>query len=255
MVNGISEVQKVSPTLIRAYLISLEERKLSDYSIHASARAMRAFFNFCVREEYLLVSPMHKVAMPRLDKRILPAFTEEDVHSILSVCQTTRDKAVILFLLDTGCRVSELTNLNGADVNTFTGEVQIRRGKGGKDRIVFLGHVAREILEAYYEERGIPSGHEPVWLSQTHGKRLTVSGVQQLLKRIGREAHVKNCSPHTFRRTFAIWSLRNGMDIFRLARLMGHSDVSILRQYLHLLKDDLRAAHAQFGSVDRLMDR
>lgn len=92
-----------------------------------------------------------------------------------------------------------------------------------------------------------------MWLSTTRQRRLTISGVQQLLRRLGRAAGVENCSPHTFRRTFAIWSLRNGMNLFRLARLMGHRDISVLRQYLYLLKEDLRAAHAQYGSVDRLL--
>ncbi len=251
--HAIDRVGSITPTLVREYLVSLEDRELSDYSVHAAARAIRAFMNFCVREEHIPVSPMTKVAMPRVNKRILPAFSEEEVHRLLSACVTKRDRAIILFLLDTGCRVSELVNLNGGDISIRTGEVQIRQGKGHKDRAAFLGQNSRNSLLEYYGERGVPDEQGPVWLSETRGKRLTLSGLQQLLKRLGRRSGARHCSPHTFRRTFAITCLRNGMDIFRLARLMGHSDIGVLRQYLSLVKDDLRTAHAQFGSVDRLL--
>ena len=251
--HGVHDLHTVTPAVIRAHLIDLEERQMSDYTIHAAARAIRAFLRFCVREEFIAISPMDKVAMPHVNKQILPAFTPDDIHRLLAACEHERDRAIVLFLLDTGCRVSELVNLNVQDIDITVGEVTIRRGKGRKDRTVFLGRIATDALLAYYCKRGEPTeGLGPVWFSLTRHTRLTLSGAQQLLKRLGRQAGVEHCSPHTFRRTFAIWSLRNGMDIFRLARLMGHADISVLRQYLHLIKEDLRAAHAQYGSVDRL---
>ena len=253
--HHVDSLETITPALIRTFLISLEERDLSDYSVHAAARAIRAFLNFCVREEHIAVSPMTKVTMPHVNKRILPAFSEDEIRRLLAHCETKRDRAIILFLLDTGCRVSELVKLNGADISLHTGEVQVREGKGRKDRAVFLGRATCDSLLDYYHERGAPDTDEPVWLSQTTGKRLTLSGLQQLLKRLGRQCGVQHCSPHTFRRTFAITCLRNGMDIFRLARLMGHSDIGVLRQYLYLVKDDLRTAHMQFGSVDKLLGR
>lgn len=248
--HQVETLAAFSARLIRAYLISLEERGLRDTSVHAAARAIRVFFNFCVREGWLAVSPMRTVAMPRLDRRVLPALSVEQVKRLLRVAKNSRDHALVLFLLDTGCRASEVVNLNWGDIDLDQGDVQIRRGKGRKGRTVFLGHQARTALRRYFEERGRPRSGKPVWVSQTRGLRMTPSGLHQLLKRLGAQARVAHCAPHTFRRTFAIWSLRNGMDLFRLARLMGHSDISVLRQYLHLLKDDLRAAHAQYGGVD-----
>jgi site-specific recombinase XerD len=231
----------------------MEARGMSDYTVHAAARSIRVFLRFCVREEYIASSPMTKVAMPRIDKRILPALAPDEVHRLLNVCTSERDQAIVVFLLDTGCRVSELVNLDIADVDMKSGEVTIRRGKGRKDRVVFLGLTARRMLAAYFNERGSPDPDQPVWVSQTRSERLTLSGAQQLLRRLGQAAGVEHCSPHSFRRTFAIWSLRNGMDLFRLARLLGHTDISVLRQYLDLLRDDLAAAHAQFVTVDRML--
>lgn len=242
----------ISPVLIRGYLVHLQDRRLSDYSIHAAARAIRAFLNFCVREGWIAVSPMDKVPMPRIDRRILPSFTEAEVVRLLRACQTARDEAIVLCLLDTGCRASELVGLDGADVDLASGEVRVRQGKGRQDRSVFLGERARARLADYYIAHGAPNEHAPVFVSQARGQRLTASGLHQLLKRLGAQAGVAHCAPHSIRRTFAIWCLRNGMDIFRLARLMGHADISVLRQHLYLIKDDLRRAHAQYAIVDRL---
>ena len=81
---------------------------------------------------------------------------------------------------------------------------------------------------------------------------MTDSGLRQLLERIGLRAGVAHCHPHTFRRTFALWSLRNGMSIFHLQRLMGHADVTMLRRYLDLLHAGLQTAHAEHGVVDHM---
>lgn len=249
----VGHVSAITPSLIRGYLVSLEDRGLRDNSIHAAARAIRAWLNFCVREEYIQASPMDKVAMPRVSRKILPSLSEENITCLLAACNSARDNAIVLVLLDTGLRASELVNLDGKDVDLDFGEIHVRQGKGSKDRTVFLGSEARRALRDYYVERGEPEENHPVWISQTRHQRLTASGLHQLLKRLGEQAGVDDCAPHTMRRTFALWCLRNGMDIFRLARLMGHTDISVLRRYLYLLKDDLRAAHAQYGVVDKLL--
>lgn len=250
--HGVDRLQDVTPSLIRSYLVSLQDRELSDCSINAGARAIRAFCNFCVREELIDRSPMAKVSMPRISKRILPAFSADEVRKLLEACGTVRDKAIVLFLLDTGCRASELIALTGADVDTDSGEVYIRQGKGRKDRTTYLGVKSRRYLLRYYLCRQTPLAHAPLWLNEKTDEPLTVSGLNQLLKRLGWRAQIKHCSPHTFRRTFALWSLRNGMNIYVLARLMGHADITVLRQYLPLIENDLQEAHAKFGAVDNL---
>ncbi len=82
---------------------------------------------------------------------------------------------------------------------------------------------------------------------------MTVWGMTQMMARLRDRSGVKSCSCHTFRRTFALSCLRNGMNIYVLARLMGHADISVLRQYLALVEDDLEQAHAKYGVVDNLM--
>ncbi|RIK36519.1 MAG: hypothetical protein DCC55_27085, partial [Chloroflexi bacterium] len=162
----------ITPALIRAYLVSLQDRQLADNTIHGSARAIKRFLNFCVQEELIALSPMRKVRMPTIAKRILPAFTEAEVERLLAASWSKRDEAVILVLLDTGLRASEFVALDGSDVDLARGTVHVRQGKGGKDRTVYLGQQSREALGRYLEHRTIrPSG--ALWRNRRGEGRLT----------------------------------------------------------------------------------
>ena len=122
-----------------------------------------------------------------------------------------------------------------------------------KDRTVYLGAKSRRALLNYYADAGWPDAQTPVWRNERTGARLTDSGLRQLLQHAGTAAGVVHCTPHTFRRTFALECLRGGMNVHALARLMGHADIQVLRQYLALVEADLKAAHEAAGPVDRLL--
>ena len=241
--QGVITPEGIKAQHIRRHMVAMQRKGLADASVHASARAIRAFCNFMVREELLEKSPMRKVQMPKMEQRILPAFTPEDVQRLLAVCNHERDKAIVLCLLDTGCRASEFIALNVGDVDIHSGKVVVLQGKGGKQRVTFLVAKARKALLKYFMARGGMQEDGPLWPGLNSDKRLTDSGLRLLLRRLGRRAKVDHCHPHTFRRTFALWSLRAGMNIYALQRIMGHSDLSIFRRYLALVEEDLHDAH------------
>ncbi|MCO6451193.1 MAG: tyrosine-type recombinase/integrase [Caldilineales bacterium] len=252
---GVQEVttpEEINANHIRTYLVSLQQRGLADASLHSAARAIRAFGNFLVREELLEKSPMRKVQMPRVEKPIKPAFAPEEVRRLLAVCDTERDSAIVLCLLDSGCRAVEFVSLDVQDVDMKTGRVLVRRGKGRKQRVTFFGARARKTLVKYLMKRGEVHPDAPLWTSLNTGERLTDWGLRQMLGRLGQRAEVLHCHPHTFRRTFALWSLRAGMNIYALQQIMGHSDLSVLRRYLALVEQDLQQAHNKHGAVDSL---
>ena len=151
--QGVTTPERVTAHHIRSYIIALQDRGLADASVHAFARAIRAFCNFLVREELLDKSPMRNVQMPRMEKPIKPAFTPDDVKAILKACELTRDTAMVLCLLDTGCRAVEFISLNVGDVDIKTGSVKVRHGKGRKHRVAFLGARARKAFMKYLMER------------------------------------------------------------------------------------------------------
>lgn len=164
-----------------------------------------------------------------------------------------RDRALLLCLLDTGCRASELLGWQVGDVNIETGVVALRTTKGRKPRTVYLGMRSRKgLLRLLAAAPGDLDPDLPIWRNSVSGTRLTLNGLSQLLGRLGTAAAVHPCNAHRFRRTFALMALRNGMNIYALQRLMGHATIEILRRYLPLVESDLQTAHACFGAVDHL---
>ena len=132
--------------------------------------------------------------------------------------------------------------------------MRIRHGKGDKERVVYLGYRARRALRRYLHGRADRwTDESPLWVSfhyPEEGIRLTTGAVRLMLRRVAKRGDVERHNPHAFRATFALWSLRSGMDIYTLARLMGHADISTLRHYLALVESDLADAHRRHGPVN-----
>ncbi|MCD6518340.1 MAG: tyrosine-type recombinase/integrase, partial [Anaerolineae bacterium] len=210
---GIQDVGEIAPQHIRAYLVNLQKRGLKDTTQHAHARGIRAWLNWLVREGDLERSPMEKVAMPRLEKRIPPPFSPEEIRALLSVCdrQTpkgARNYAILLTLLDTGLRASEFVSLRIGDIDMRTGLCTVM-GKGQKQRMVRVGSKARKAILRMLAFRARPANGDPLWVGFDGAGRergaLSRAGLQTLLYRLGKRAGVHPCAPHRFRRTFALW--------------------------------------------------
>lgn len=251
--NGVHVINQVTAHALRQFFVDLQRRDLSSQYQHNLARSIRAFFNFCVRDELIEKSPFAKVQMPRIEKKVLASLDAADIHAILRHCRNERDRTICLFLLDSGVRASELVALNVGHVDLKTGVVTVLCGKGQKGRTTYIGATTRKQLHRYLRPRNETKADQPLFPSENTGERLTLWGLVQLMDRLRKRSGVKECTCHSFRRTFALNCLRNGMNIYVLARLMGHADITILRQYLPLVESDLQEAHARFGTVDKLM--
>jgi site-specific recombinase XerD len=250
----IQRVHELTPTHIKLYMVELQQRNLAGYSLLAAYRAIRRFCNFAVEEGWLAESPTRKTRPPQIDKDIRRLFTVGEVKKLLAACRTDREEALLLVLLDTGLRLAELVALDGEHIDIKTSIVKVRQGKQRKGRVAFLGNKARKQLLRYYlEQWGNSQGPGeglPVWVNVQTGKRLTKSGVAQLLKRIGKRAGIKKVSPHAFRRTHATWALKAGVPVPVLQKTMGHEDLATLLRYLGLTDEDLQEAHQKYGAVD-----
>lgn len=145
----------ISSDDIRVYLVGLQAH-LSVKSQHHHASALRAFFYYLVAQRMIpeTDNPMRTIKMPRLPRQRPPCFTVEEFSRLLSVAPSSRDRAILLFLADTGVRASEFCSLVVGDVNLKTGVVQVRQGKGKKDRSVFLGARARKSLKEVRAQDG-----------------------------------------------------------------------------------------------------
>ena len=200
---------------------------------------------------------MQRVRMPKLEARVPAPFSPEGVQALLSACDRhtpigARNYAIALCLLDTGLRAAEFASLRVGAVDMRSGLVTVM-GKGGKQRQVRVGVKARgAVLKMLGYRRGAKPG-DPLWLAYDgltqetvgeQGRSLTMHGVQVMLRRLGERAGVKPCGPHRFRRTFALWCLRDGMDLHSLRLLMGHSTLAVLQRYLALAGEDIGRFHS-----------
>jgi integrase/recombinase XerD len=249
----IENLNELTAHHIRRFLVHILRRGLSGQYQHNLARAIRAFLNYCVRDDLLETSPFAQVQMPRLERKVPEALSAHEFNTILRSCTCARDRAICLFLLDSGVRASELLALNLGDVDLKTGAVTVRLGKGQKGRTTYVGAATRKQLRRYYAERTTTRDDDPIFIAEKGRGRLTQGGLVQLMERLRIRSGVALCTCHTFRRTFAITCLRNGMNLYVLARLMGHADITVLRPYLALVEDDLQDAHARYGAVDRML--
>jgi site-specific recombinase XerD len=161
-----------------------------------------------------------------------------------------RDRALLLALLDTGCRASESVALDVQDVNMTTGAVIIRSGKGGKFRTAFMGASTRREVLRYLRHGTENAG--PLWVTP-EGGRLTYAGLRSIVRRRARAAGLSVPSLHSFRRAFALGMLKGGADILSISRLLGHADLSLLQRYIRQMVDDLAAVHRRAGPVDKLL--
>lgn len=248
---GVVILGDVQASHIRGYLVHLQtERGWRGTSAHTAMRAIKAWLRFCVAEELIARSPAANVRMPRQHHELKPAFTSTEIRRLLDAAEHVRDRALVLCLLDTGCRASELLAWHVEDVDLGSGAVRVRETKAKRERIVYLGKHARRELRRLFDEDGAGGA---VWKRLDTGDSLSYYGLRSVLQRLGTAAKVRPCNPHKFRRTFALTFLRDGGDVFTLQILMGHSDLAVLRGYLAQTQADLAREAAQHGVVDRML--
>lgn len=225
-------------------------------------RIFRAWFNWLVKEGTLTKSPMCAITAP-LDRPddILP-FTQEQVETLLHATTNTdyplRDKVILLLLLDTGLRASELVSLKYGDVNTQEHSLRVE-GKGGKARSVWFGSRTTRAIWDYLRSEPRKKT-DPLFWSERHresGPSLTRSGLSQLFRRLKKATGINavRCSPHTCRNTFAVNFLRNGGDQFTLMRILGHTDVKMTSRYVSFVNADLARSSRLNSPMDRMLDK
>lgn len=227
--QALTQCSQITPDFISRYLLELSETRYPG-GVHACFRPLRTML-FWIEEDEIMPAgwknPIRRVKAPKLPTDPIEPTQIEEIHELLKTCQNNysgvRDKAMMLGLLDTGARAKEFLNINLEDVDLATGAVMIRQGKGHKLRMVFLERKTIRAIRRYLRYR--KDNHPALWVS-IHGERMTYAALRCLLRRRAEQVGMKSIpTPHDFRRAFALVMLRNGVDIFALQKLMGHSDL------------------------------
>ncbi len=252
--QALTQVSQITSDFIRRYLLELSETH-NPGGVHACFRPLRTMLYWLEEEEIMPAgwkNPIRRVKAPKLPTDPIEPIQIEEIHQLLKTCQSNysgvRDKAMMLGLLDTGARAREFLNINLEDVDLATGAVMIRQGKGRKPRMVFLGRKTIRAIRGYLRYR--KDNSPALWIS-TQGERMTYAALRCFLRRRAERIGLKSIpTPHDFRRAFALVMLRNGVDIFALQKLMGHSDLQVLRRYLAQTDQDIHTAHMRGSPVD-----
>jgi site-specific recombinase XerD len=228
-------------------------------TVHHYYCVLKTFFNWCVRESFILESPLAKIKLKNPKLNVVQPYSNEDIIKLINVCDYdyrnnaqflgSRNKAIILMFLDTGLRVSELAGIKIEDVGFERGWIKVK-GKGAKERVVRIGATAQKALWRYlvYREK---SKHQELWLTEEF-KPMKAGGIQIMIQRLKERAGVTargNC--HKFRHTFALSFLRQDRNPFNLQYLLGHSDLRMVKHYVSTLgMEDALKAHESASPAD-----
>ena len=219
-----------------------QEGEIRDVTVKGYVQVIKGFFNWCTREELVKKNPAINLDNPKVERYVIKTFSHEQIKAMLGVCDTRspigfRDYTIILLLLDTGIRVSEMCGLTLDRVYLAVMDQAFIKvmGKGRKEREVGIGsEVAQHLWKYIHVHRQPKSEADQTLFINVFGEALTLHGVEQMLQEVEKRAGITGVrvSPHTFRHTFARMFLENGGDVYKLSLLLGHSSVMVTENYL-----------------------
>ena len=268
---GDITVDQITDETVRKYRLWLaryvddQGRELSTITQSYHLIALRSFLKYCAQRDIATLDAV-KISLPKVHKKQVSFLLAEEVARLFAEIDTTtenglRDKAIMELLFSGGLRVSELCNLDRDCVNTKRREFVIR-GKGGKDRPIFISATAADAVEQYLDSR--VDNLKPLFLNtsrnvskdvhaetvaESEKRRLTPRSVQRIVKNYAMKAGItKHVSPHTLRHSFATDLLMNGADLRSVQSMLGHANIATTQIYTHVTDPHLREVHEKFQS-------
>lgn len=259
------EVSKITTEVVRKYRLWLNRYKNDDGDELATITqayhliALRGFLKYLSSRDIETLAP-DKIILPKVSRKQVTFLHYDEVERLIGAIDLEseaglRDRAIVELLFSSGLRVSELVNLNRDHINTKRREFMVR-GKGQKDRPVFISQAAADWVNRYLDAR--QDTLAPLFLSysknveaSTSGdfRRLTARSIQRMISKYARLAGItKHVSPHTMRHSFATDLLMNGADLRSVQSMLGHSNISTTQVYTHVTDEHLREVYEKFHS-------
>lgn len=260
---GDINVADIDPELIRKWRLWLnrlgtnvsDELQKTTQNYHLIA--LRSFLKFCAKRDIPALTA-DKVELARTVRKQVTFLTPEEVQLLFDQADTNklpglRDRAILELLFSSGLRVSELVGLDKDHINLKRREFMVR-GKGQKDRPIFISPDAASWIQKYLDAR--QDGTKPLFVRYSGSKKVDLSGnyhrltarsVQRMVARYALLAGItKHVSPHTLRHSFATDLLMNGADLRSVQAMLGHSNIATTQIYTHVTDPHLKAVHDKF---------
>lgn len=245
-----SAVKEINHFMIRSWLMSLIEKKITTRSVNRKISTLKSFYKFLLREKTINASPMSKILSPKNPKR-LPVFIEENKMNLLLEKEFFKDNfegrrncLLIELLYSTGIRRAELIHLKESDISFQNNTIKVL-GKRNKERMIpFTSHL-KKIIQEYLEEKHKISGNDFLFISKK-GKQMNPVSVHQVVtKTLGKITTLSKKSPHVLRHTFATHLLNNGADINAIKELLGHTNLAATQVYTHNTIEKLKSVYSK----------
>jgi integrase/recombinase XerD len=252
--EGMTSWSDIRRNHIVEYLYQLKDKGRASTTIARNIASIRSFHQFLIREHVSDHDPSVHLDTPKAERKLPKTLSPAEVDALLSAPTNDtpfgiRDRAMLELLYATGIRVSELVNLNLSDVHLTMGFIRCL-GKGDKERIIPIGKMATDAVQAYLDNgRGtlVKRKQTDALFVNHHGNRLSRQGFWKILKALTYEARIeKTLTPHTLRHSFATHLLENGADLRSVQELLGHADISTTQIYTHISKTRLKDIYTAF---------
>ncbi|NHN31197.1 tyrosine-type recombinase/integrase [Paenibacillus agricola] len=248
----------VTEALLKTAIMAKLNSGVKDTTVNTNLKGWRTFFRFLNERSFLPTNPAEHVELLRTERRIIPAFTTDQVKALLKAADQQsftgfRDYTTVQLLIETGIRICELEGLKVTDIYWKERVIKVF-GKGRKERFVPFQATLEKQMKKYVAIRG-PLDHDFLFVNIDNSaiKRRTV---QENIQKLGIAAGIKGVrvSPHTFRHTFAKFYIMNGGDAFSLQKMLGHTTVEMVQTYVSLFGADIAKQHRKFSPLEHLHD-
>lgn len=239
-------LSEITTNDIRYFLAVKKERDHnSDTNINNIRHVLSTFYAWMYEEEMIDRNPMIKIKKVKQEKQVKKAFTEMEVERLRKAAKDDdRMTAILEVMLSTGCRVGEIRNMNRDDLKN---DEIVVKGKGKKERIVYLNTRSRFALKEYLEKREDNNKAMFVSRDEPH-ERLEIPGIEIAVRRLGKKAEVSNTHPHRFRRTAATTALNRGMPIEQVRQMLGHESLDTTLIYAQSSQESVKQSHKKYLS-------
>lgn len=250
--TGVTDISSTTKTTVLSYLLYLQKEGRASSTVSRTLASLRSYYLFMMQNGVVKSNPTSNLEAPHVEKKIPKILSGEEVELLLEQpkdCDNKgiRDKAMLELLYATGIRVSELINLDVSDVNVPISFVRCKGGK--KERIIPMGHQAKDALENYINnvrKYMVKDENETALFVNCSGARLSRQGFWKLIKYYQHIAGIEtDITPHTLRHSFAAHLLENGADLHSIQEMMGHADISSTQVYSRMINSKIKDVYAK----------